>query len=941
MFKATLALAVAALGLSLAPASTALAQDSVPLSLAPSGPVGDSDPEFSWKAAPGATHYRINVRNAANRVVFNQWYASSETACGADEEICRLRSGREFTPASYRWKVIAKDASKALSGWSPWLVFFPGMEAVPGAPPAPQPGLPSGDVSTTRPVFDWSPGADVSHYRLQVRTDDGEVVLNRWRALAPLGCSDGVGECSYRAPVALASGSYRWRLLAKNVLSGGRSQWSEDQAFDVPTGDHAGSGLDSRPANPSCRLREAPPETTGVSIERVYKKLALQDVVILRSSPQGGDWIAVGKDGRVLRFNASDQNGSSLATVIDISDRVVNDTGETGLLGMAFHPQFPLSNKAYLFYTDLVDGEYRSHLSEFQSPDGGITLDASSERRLLTLAGHATHNHKAGTIAFGPEGYLYLSLGDGGAPPESQDPFNWFGTLLRIDIDGGEPYSIPPDNPFADGIRGAPEVYAYGFRNPWRWSIDRQSGLIWLTDVGLSSWEEINLVEPGANYGWPIYEGPQCAIPGRCSEEGLTPPLFAYPHDETGGYVVVGGFVYHGDSLPGLQGRFVYADGTDRVWALFFDEHGEPDPVLLIDGGMSGGTLRSMFEAKDGELYLVKGGLIYKLVPDRGDSGDYVFPTALSQTGCVNPDEPAEVTGGLIPYDVNSAFWTDGAGKHRWLALPDRDTIALNSDGDFEFPPGSVLVKEFSLSGKRIETRLFARHDDGSWAGYSYAWNEDESDAFLVGRAGIEIDLGDRKYTIPSRNQCMACHTEAGGWTLGLEIRQQNREFEYPSTGRVANQLTTFDYIGLFEDRLPDATTNLGAFSAIDDASASFQERGRSYLHSNCSSCHQPDGGGRGPADLRYQPLEQMHICDVPPEVGDLGIEGARLLAPGDPERSIISVRMRSLGPDGMPPIGKNRVDIDATAVMDEFISGVTSCGDSPERWHASDWHAD
>ena len=143
--------------------------------------------------------------------------------------------------------------------------------------------------------------------------------------------------------------------------------------------------------------------------------------------------------------------------------------------------------------------------------------------------------------------------------------------------------------------------------------------MIWLTDVGLSSWEEINIVEPGSNYGWPILEGPECRLELNCSTEGLTPPVHAYAHDASGGIVVVGGFVYRGATLPELEGTFIYADGTDRVWALFFDDQGNPDPELLIDGGLAGGFIRSMFQSDDGELYLVKGGLIYQLVRSTGD----------------------------------------------------------------------------------------------------------------------------------------------------------------------------------------------------------------------------------------------------------------------------------------------------------------------------------
>jgi hypothetical protein len=163
----------------------------------------------------------------------------------------------------------------------------------------------------------------------------------------------------------------------------------------------------------------------------------------------------------------------------------------------------------------------------------------------------------------------------------------------------------------------------------------------------------------------------------------------------------------------------------------------------------------------------------------------------------------------------------------------------------------------------------------------------------------------------------------------------------YPATGRTANQLTTLDVIGLLNKPLPDAPENLEALAAIDDASASIPDRALSYLHSNCSSCHRPDGGGRGPADLRYQPLAQMNICDVAPEVSDLGIEDARLLAPGDPQRSIIPVRLGYLGPGAMPPIGKNLVDIDAAAVVEEYIASISECPEVQTEQHSNTWHAD
>jgi len=907
----------------------ALAIDGAPEALSPSGPVPRSDPAFQWAPLPGAELYRLNIRNAAKQPVFNRWYYAWEAGCGDGEELCTVQVGDSFAAASFRWRVIARDVSGDDSSWSAWQTFFPGQVDIPPPPPAPFTDQPFGVVGESSPEFSWQPVVDGTRYWVKVVDSDNRRVFSRKQNAKRLGCADGISPCTMVSSKLFAEGGYRWKVQARNGLTGAKSDWSPWTSFEIPSAAERGSGLDQRPSNPSCTLPEAPPRISNVVAERVFPSLQINDVVILVRSPAntGADdrWFAVMKNGLVESFDSTNPSSATTEPFLDISDRVLTDTGETGLLGMAFHPGFPADNRAFLLYTNKVDGEYESYLSEFLSLDNGQSLDPSSERRLVTLSGHANHQHKGGTIIFGPDGYLYLSLGDGGRKNESQNPFSLFGTLIRIDVDNGDPYAIPPDNPFADGIDGAPEIYAYGFRNPWRWSFDSSSGLIWLTDVGQSMWEEINIVTPGANYGWPIVEGPDCFQQIDCDREGLTPPIFSYPHDSTGGVVIVGGFVYRGSALPELGGTFVYADGTGRVWALYVDYEGQPDPELLIDGGLPGSIIHSMFEDQYGELYLVKGGFIFRLVPGDGEA-TFDFPTALSDTGCVDPANPTVPAEGLIPYGVNSPFWTDGAAKSRWLSLPDESAVEVDTDGDFHFPPGSVLVKEFRLHDRRIETRLFARHDDGKWAGYSYAWNEDETEAELVGSSGRQIQIEGQNYNIPGRGECLFCHSEAAGRTLGLEIRQLNGLWHYESTGRSANQLTTFEAIGLLDQALPDRPPNLPALVSLDDHTASFSDRARSYLHANCSSCHRPGGPGRGPADMRFQPLQAMNICDVLPEVSDLGIDQARLLAPGAPERSIIPIRMGLLGPDAMPPIGKNVVDIDATAIVEEWISGQESC---------------
>ncbi|RPJ58456.1 MAG: hypothetical protein EHM24_28700 [Acidobacteria bacterium] len=279
---------------------------------------------------------------------------------------------------------------------------------------------------------------------------------------------------------------------------------------------------------------------------------------------------------------------------------------------------------------------------------------------------------------------------------------------------------------------------------------------------------------------------------------------------------------------------------------------------------------------------------------------------------------------GLIPYDVNSPLWSDGAQKERFLAVPDGKTIHVGPDGDWDFPEGSVLVKTFLLEGTRVETRLFMRHPDGVWAGYSYEWNDAQTDATLLD-GSLEKQVAGRTWYFPSRAECLRCHTTAAGRTLGLETAQLNRSLRYPDGG-TANQLAVLDAMGMFDGGLggsPEALPRL----AEPGGQGSPEARSRSYLHSNCSNCHRPGGPGGGAADLRFSTsFVDMRVCDQPPDHGDLGIAGARLLSPGQPERSILSARMHALGAGRMPPLASHQVDTASVQVVDAWIASLTTC---------------
>jgi len=312
--------------------------------------------------------------------------------------------------------------------------------------------------------------------------------------------------------------------------------------------------------------------------------------------------------------------GGSIATqpFLDIASKIVTG-GEMGLLGVTFHPNFASSHKFYVNYVRNVSGQIQSVFAEYNVPAATPNqADVASERILLTVdqVGNFT-NHKAGQLAFGADGFLYFGLGDGGS---AGDPFGHgqstqtlLGKLLRIDVDhpgAGLQYGIPADNPFANS-GGLREIYAYGFRNPWRFSFDRPSGRLFVADVGQDAFEEIDIVQNGKNYGWNTMEGNHCYSPSTgCNQTGLTLPIVEYSHSE--GNAVIGGSVYHGPSFVTLQGTYVFGDfGTGKIWGL---QETSPNTWTRTLLATTGKTLSSFGQDQSGELYAVDySGSIFKI----------------------------------------------------------------------------------------------------------------------------------------------------------------------------------------------------------------------------------------------------------------------------------------------------------------------------------------
>jgi len=314
------------------------------------------------------------------------------------------------------------------------------------------------------------------------------------------------------------------------------------------------------------------------------------------------------------------EGGSVLDTpFLDLTDTVSTDS-EQGLLGLAFHPQHAENGRFFVNYTR-EDGA--TVIAEFAVSDDPNVADPASERVLLTIP-QPYPNHNGGQLAFGPDGYLYIGMGDGGAggdPEENgQNPSTLLGSMLRIDVDNGEPYTIPEDNPFVETEGAAPETWAYGLRNPWRFSFDRETGDLWIADVGQSAFEEVNRQPAdstgGENYGWDITEGSSCfneddarAPLESCDTEGLTGPVLEYPHSE--GQSVTGGYVYRGEAIPELGGHYVFGDFVSgTIWGAAPAEGGGYASTPLVESGFNVVTFG---EDEAGELYVADfGGTLYR-----------------------------------------------------------------------------------------------------------------------------------------------------------------------------------------------------------------------------------------------------------------------------------------------------------------------------------------
>jgi uncharacterized repeat protein (TIGR03806 family) len=732
-------------------------------------------------------------------------------------------------------------------------------------------------------------------------------------------------------------------------------------------------GLDRRVPWTTSQVRGSPDPASPYRTAAAFPKLAKFDEPLDMERLPGSDrLVVVERYGKIFTF-LNDPQIERADLLLDLNESLGRTKPKTmAVYGFAAHPDF--ARNGFIYVTYAVDAEAelpngsrlsRFHVHSGQPPRG----DPKSEQILLEWP---SGGHNGGCLKFGLDSFLYVATGDSSGIADQyltgQDLGTLAGKILRLDVDhpdSGKRYGIPKDNPFAGRAGARPEIWAYGLRQPWKMSFDSATGDLWAGNVGQDLWEQIYRIERGGNYGWSVLEGSHPFRPER--PHGPTPILMPVVEQDHANFrSITGGYVYHGKRLPELTGAYIYGDyDTGRIWMLRYDrkkkaviEHRE-----LYDSSL---RLVGFGEDAAGELYLLDhlSGRISQLVPNPAASRRDTFPRRLSQTGLFASTKDHRIAPGVLPFSVIAPQWCDGAHKERFLALPGESRIefetvtypqpAPGAPGGWRFPDGAVAFETISFelepgnaaSRKRLETRLLHYEQlsgneevgDQYWQGYTYVWNDDQSDAVLLedpqGRDTV-LKIRDAKapggmrmqtWHIPSRNECIACHNMAAKYVLGLTTLQINRDHDYD--GARANQLATFEHLGLFTKPLPAPVAELPRLAGYSDASVDLDLRARAYLHANCSHCHRKWGGG----NTEFQFLATLELADTGtlgtnPAHGTFNLPLARVLAPRDPYRSVLFYRMATLGPGRMPRIGSNVIDTAGLRLIHDWIKQLPGAG--------------
>jgi len=679
------------------------------------------------------------------------------------------------------------------------------------------------------------------------------------------------------------------------------------------------------------RLTGNPDPPPPMMAVRAYPKLEMKRPVALEREPgtqnllmlQNYAWV---EDRTILKRFADRPEVTESTTLLELPEMAYT---------ICFHPRYAENGYLYLGRNGTGPGPGKS------SRLVRYTMAREAPWKLVegsayTIIEWNSDGHNGAAAAFGKDGMLYVTSGDGTAQSDAdaagQNTGSMRSKVLRIDVDHvapGQAYAVPPDNPFLGDPAVRPETWAYGFRNPWRITSDLESGQIWVGQNGQDLREYANLVERGANYGWSAFEGSREFIPGRLRGPApFTPPTIE--HDHAAFRSLTGGFVYRGARWPELTGAYLYGDyGTGRVWAarhdgkkLLWNREIADTPCAIAGFGTNAA----------GDILIADhtGDALMKLERTPPTAPEVrAFPVKLSDTDLFSDLVSLTPLPGTHPYEINAPAWHDGATATRLLALPGdscaeffpaRETGAVWKT--WNLPDGTVLAQTLTLPAaeatpaRRMETRLLVKqHSD--WAAYSYLWNDNQTDADLVPASGTRVALAGREWLVPGRGDCVACHARGANYALSLTNAQLNREIT--RGGVKENQLEAFALAGLvrtkeengtFTPGLPVPLAEMPKLVDPANAEAALEERSKAYLAANCAHCHMPEGGGNSAMNLApWASGADRHLLNARPQHGDLGLTDACLITPGDVSRSVLPVRVMSRGAGQMPPLGTLQID--------------------------------
>lgn len=713
---------------------------------------------------------------------------------------------------------------------------------------------------------------------------------------------------------------------------------------------HAEDGKDANTrqfAWTSSKVKGSPDPPLPYKTSQVFPGVKLTNPTEIAWYPNAEKWIANHSGDKIVSFD-NDPVNAVTKPLLSLSE-VVGAPVQTGYTTLFHYDQ---ENQPWCFVTyttkrQLPDGHHWARLKVIDPSIPSFDLQS-----LKVLAQWKSHGHVGSSMQFGPDGMLYLSIGDGQPPypPDGdntgQDLTDLRGSILRVDVSAPtneHPYRIPKDNPFINDPLARDEIWSFGYRNPWKIAFDPKSGELLAADVGWETHEMIYRVKRGRNHGWSIMEGSQVAKPGESPRIPITPPLFEHTHLDSRS--ITGGHFWHSDRIPELEGAYIYGDWmTGKVWGLRFEGDKVTWHQELVDTPLK--IICFMLDPT-GEIFIVGyDGTILQLHPNTGLTEQEAFPTQLSQTGLFTDTVAQSPAPGVVEYDVRAKHWADGTHSRQWLALPETSQLTLfkkfdwttgESAGRFNFPMDTVAAKTVSYfseagnpkSEKHIETQVLHKYGD-EWRAYNYIWNDEQTDAFLQPDTAQETELtirdskatgGKRKQTWrhSSRSECLLCHLWSAGTVQGFWPPQLNLEQD----GH--NQLDTLSDLGLFAEDIP----KLNTLVSPHDPEASLQDRARSYLALNCSTCHRNLGGGM--AEFTFDitvPLSNSKYIDAAPSQGAFGIPQAKVVASGSPSRSVLLYRTLKSGRGHMPQFGSSVIDRNGISLLAKWIA---SLGDNPK----------